>query len=45
MTHRVVVTVLADERYTGIARNTGAAFTHQITEGLREERGRKHAWR
>lgn len=41
---RVVVTVLADEGYTGIAWNIGAAFTHQITEGFWEERGSKHTW-
>ena len=33
-THRVVVTVPADEGHTGIAGNIRAAFTHQITKRL-----------
>ena len=42
--HRVVVAVLADEGYAAIAWTAGAAFAHQITEGLREERWGKHTW-
>lgn len=36
--------VLADEGYTAISWTAGAAFAHQITEDLREERGGKHTW-
>ena len=38
------MTVLADEGYAAIAWSAGAAFTHQITEDLREERWGKHTW-
>lgn len=40
--HHVVVTAFADEGYSGIAWDIGAAVTHQITKGLGEEGGGKH---
>ena len=43
--YKVIVAVLADEGRAAVARDIGAAFTHQTPEGLGEEGGGEHTYK